>query len=37
MGPRACVPIVEMTGSQVKLEALGTNSFKMAELEADDQ
>lgn len=28
---------IEMTGGQVKHEALGTNSFKMAEIEADDQ
>lgn len=28
---------IEMTGGQVKHEALGTNSFKVAEIEADDQ
>ena len=26
-----------MTGSQIKQEAPGTNTFKMAEIEADDQ
>ena len=28
---------IEMTGSQVKHEAPGTNTFKMAEMEANDQ
>ena len=28
---------IEMTGSQIKQEAPGTNTFKMAEIEADDQ
>ena len=28
---------IKMTGSQIKQEAPGTNTFKMAEIEADDQ
>ena len=28
---------IEMTGSQIKQEAPETNTFKMAEIEADDQ
>ena len=28
---------IEMTGSQIKQEAPGTNTFKMAEIEANDQ
>ena len=27
---------IKMTGSQIKQEAPGTNTFKMAEIEADD-
>ena len=28
---------IEMTGSQIRQESLGTSTFKMAEIEADDQ
>ena len=28
---------IEITGSQIKQEALRTNTYKMAEIEADDQ
>ena len=28
---------IKMTGSQIKQEAPGTNTFKMAEIKADDQ
>ena len=28
---------IKITGSQIKQEAPGTNTFKMAEIEADDQ